>query len=281
MRQPFDIFAPLRAFGRHLLRLPVLSLSGRRQPDRPFRRRRAAAVRPLAFMALLFAASLMMGGAAPAFAVTYSFTQLNSNAADPVSDQLSADVLDSGNGTVSFTFYNAVGEPSSITDVYLTGTGDLLVLPGSITDQSAGVSYDTGANPANLPVGSQYDFYATVGADSNPPTKPNGVDKAGEYVTWTFSLANGMTYQDVISAIDSGTLQIGMLVPGSSGGSSSFLNSCALESCLGPSPSAQAVPLPASFWLMCGALGGLGVLSRRGGPRRQGRGRGSQSPLQA
>ncbi len=217
--------------------------------------------RLLSLVIAVLSASIMLGATTPAFAVTYSFTQLNAKGTDAVSDQLGVDVVDSGDGTVSFTFTNDVGQESSITDVYLTGTDGLLVLPGEIADQSAGVSYSTGASPSNLPVGTSYDFYATAGADSNPPVKPNGVNASGEYVTWTFSLASGATYQDVIGAINTGTLRIGALVPGSSGGSSSFIVSCGVSSCLAEAPT---VPLPASLWLMLGALGGLACLSRRG-----------------
>lgn len=151
------------------------------------------------------------------------------------------------------------GQNSSITDIYLAGTEGLLVLPGKITDQSAGVSFSTGADPMNLPGGKPYDFVATVGADSNAPVKANGVDAAKEYVTWTFALASGTTYKDVISALDSGTMRIGLLVPGATGGSASFLNNYG-----GSTLQVSAVPLPASLWLMFGALGGLGFISRRG-----------------
>lgn len=147
------------------------------------------------------------------------------------------------------------GQNSSITDIYLAGTEGLLVLPGKITDQSAGVSFGIGADPKNLPGGKPYDFVATVGADSNAPVKPNGVDAAKEYVTWTFALASGTTYKDVIGALNSGTMRIGLLVPGATGGSASFLNNYG---------GSAAVPLPASLWLMFGALGGLGFISRRG-----------------
>jgi hypothetical protein len=159
------------------------------------------------------------------------------------------------------------GRNSSITDIYLAGTEGLLVLPGKITDQSVGVSFSTGADPRNLPGGKPFDFVASVGADSNAPVQPNGVDTAKEYVTWTFALAKGVTYKDVIGAIDGGTLRIGLLVPGSSGGSASFINSCGVGAGCGGQTS--SVPLPASIWLMFGALGGLTYASRRGKRERK------------
>ena len=196
---------------------------------------------------------------------TYTFNQLNAKEGDGVSDQLSVAVTDSGSNTVSFTFYNAATEKSSITDIYLTGTGGVLEVPGKITDQSKGVNFSSGASPPNLPVGKAYDFVATASADSNPPVYENGVNASGEYVTWTFALAKGATYDDVIKSIDSGTLRIGAFVPGSSGGSSSFINGASMER----SGDVTAVPLPAAMWLMIGALGSLVLMSRRGRPRRQ------------
>lgn len=218
------------------------------------------ATRHLSLLAAAFALlAVLAAGSGQALAMTYSFTQLNSGDPLAVSDQLSMQATDAGPGMVSFTFYNSVGQSSSITDIYLTGTGGLLVLPGEITAQSPGVSYSIGASPPNLPVGTVYDFYATIGADSNPPVRPNGIDVVGEYVTWSFTMASGITYENVISAIDAGVLRFGLLVPGYSGGSSSFINSCGLGGC-----QTAAVPLPASLWLMFGALGGLGLLARRG-----------------
>jgi hypothetical protein len=151
------------------------------------------------------------------------------------------------------------GQNSSITDIYLAGTEGLLVLPGKITGESAGVSFSTGAKPENLPGGKPYDFVATAGADSDAPVYPNGVNAAKEYVTWTFALESGTTYKDVINSLDAGKMRIGLLVPGATGGSASFLNHFG-----GSIQQASAVPLPASLWLMLGALGGLGFLSRRG-----------------
>jgi hypothetical protein len=237
----------------------------------------------LPLTAAVLTASLMLGGAGAASAATYTFSQLHSGGEAEANGQLSVDVTEYGRNAVSFTFYNDTGltaptaktsdksdstkvsssgkegKNSSITDIYLAGTEGLLVLPGKITGESAGVSFSTGAKPENLPGGKPYDFVATAGADSDPPVYPNGVDAAKEYVTWTFALESGTTYKDVINSLDAGKMRIGLLVPGATGGSASFLNNYG-----GSNQQASAVPLPASLWLMLGALGGLGFLSRRG-----------------
>lgn len=252
--------------------------------------------RVLSMTAAVFAAMLLLGGVGAAQAATYSFTHLHgggesedsktggeygdygSDGTTTASDQLSLDVSASGKDAVSFTFYNYVGEKSSITDIYVAGTEGLLVVPGKITEQSAGVNFSIGADPENLPGGKPYDFFATAGADSNPPVEKNGINASKEYVTWTFALASGVSYDDVISAIDSGQLRIGLRAPGLSGGSSSFMNSCGIKSCSGsPTINSASVPLPASIWLLFGAMGGLTFLSRF---RRRG-GRGGLSAISA
>lgn len=181
------------------------------------------------------------------------------------SDSTSTSSGEDGSGTSGESGSGSSGEGTStkgtLTDIYVTGTDGLLVLPGTITAQSPGVSFSIGASPPNLPVGPVYDFYATAGADSNAPVMKNGVSGAGEYVSWTFALQSGASYQDVTNALNAGTLRIGALVPGTSGGSSSFINSCGMGASCSQTPT---VPLPASLWLMVGALGSLGWVARRG-----------------
>ena len=249
------------------------------------RKRLESMARLPALAAAAFAMAMLIGGARPVLAetlslvepaltedlsrleaskegTTYTLNQLN---AKESSNELSVAVQDSGSNTVSFTFYNAGGDKSSITDIYLTGTGGLLEVPGKITDQSKGVDFSAEASSPNLPVGEKYDFIATTSSGSTAPTYENGVNSADEYVTWTFALADGATYEDVIKAIDSGTMRVGAFAPGTSGGSSSFTTGTSVER----SGDVTAVPLPAALWLMIGALGSLVLLSGRGGLRRQ------------
>jgi len=217
----------------------------------------------LSVCSAVLAAVLLVGGVGAAKAETYTFSQLIGSSSTEPTDQFTMVATQSGTDAISFTFYNNVGETSSITDIYVTGTDGLLLTPGEITDQSAGVDFSVGADPANLPVGTSYDFYATAGADSNPPVWENGINQTGEYVTWTFALASGVTYDDVIAAINSGELSIGLRAPGYSGGSASFINTCSIAGCsTSPSIDTAAIPLPASLWLMLGAMGGLALLSR-------------------
>jgi hypothetical protein len=172
-----------------------------------------------------------LAASAHATVTTYTFGCItNSVAANAVagSAQLWVDVEDTpGPGFVSFTFYNSGPLPCSITDVYFDD-GTLLGI-SSITN-SAGVDFNTGAAPPNLPGGNLISpaFVTTAGfsADSNPPAQPNGVNPGG-WLRITFTLVGGNTYADTISALNTpgDNLRIGIHVQGfADGGSESFVN---------------------------------------------------------
>ena len=91
----------------------------------------------------------------PAQAVTVNvgFANVTGNLPDLPAGQLNVEVTDSPAGSVSFKFTNAVGTPSSITDIYFSvAPGILKSLPFTIS-QSSGVDFSYGATPANLPGG--------------------------------------------------------------------------------------------------------------------------------
>ena len=195
-------------------------------------------------------------------AATYNFVPVTSNSSTNTtigSQQLSVDVADSGNGTVSFTFANGGPAASSITDVYWDDQAGLLNTMGTLSG-SAGVSFTQYATPGNMPGGNSIGFSVSptgASADSTSPVQPNGVNP-GEFLTVIWSLLGGVTYSDVISALNlggdqSGSLRIGIHVQGfANGGSESFVNST-------PTP----VPVPAAGLLLMGALGALTVARRR------------------
>lgn len=210
-------------------------------------------------LAALAAAAFVVSAAA-ANAVTYSFTGVTSNSTADVSTgqtQLTMDVLDSGSGTVSFTFNNSGPLASSITDVYWDDQASLLGTMGAITS-SSGVSFAQGANPGNLPGGNTIGFTVSpsgASADSNAPAQPNGVNP-GEWLTIVWNLISGATFADVIAALNlggdqSGSLRVGIHVQGfANGGSESFVNT-------------PPIPLPAAGWLMVAGLGALTIARRR------------------
>lgn len=186
---------------------------------------------------------------------SYAFTRITDNGNTDVSAQLSVTVFESGDANLSnfggailatqalFVFQNNVGTASSIADVYFDD-GALLGI-AAIRDSGAGVAFDDPATPADLPGGNEInpDFNTTANfsADSDSPVSQNGVNSASEWVGILFDLINGMTYDDVIAALDNWTvsgntwteidssapeLRIGIHVQaiGATGGSDSYVN---------------------------------------------------------
>jgi hypothetical protein len=188
----------------------------------------------------------MAAGHAAAF-VTLGFENITAN--NPVSAangeaQLWVTIQPSGSLT-SFIFQNIGTEAMSITDVYFDD-GPILGLAQVIN--GSGVSFVPGANPGALPGGNMLTppFVATAAfsAESTPPTQPHGVNP-GEVLELRYSLQGGMTTDDVLAAIASREVRIGLHVQGFAGGlSEGFVNQ---------------VPAPGPLALM--ALAGL--LSRR------------------
>jgi hypothetical protein len=171
--------------------------------------------------------SILIISAIPAKAdmYTYNFHNITNNSDIDLGDQLSVTVTDAGNNQVLFTFYNDVGIPSSICDVYLDDNSGTLSSLASIDDGS-GVSFDTPANPGNLPGGHTYDFYADFSADSDPPVEHNGIDSASESLGLLFNLNADSTFSDVINALANEDLRIGLHIQaiGCAGDSDSYTN---------------------------------------------------------
>lgn len=214
-----------------------------------------------------FAAAAALAAAmvvSSAQAATYSFVGVTNNDATNTAtgqNQLSVDVIDSGAGTVSFTFNNAGPLKSSITGVYWDDQARLLGSMGSIAG-SSGVSFSQYANPGNLPGGNTIGFSVSpsgASADSTVPAQPNGVNP-GEWLTIVWSLVTGATYNDVLAALNLGgdqvgSLRIGIHVQGfGNGGSESFVNG---------TPTPAPVPVPAAGVLLIGGLAAMGLLRRR------------------
>jgi hypothetical protein len=207
---------------------------------------------------LLFTAiaALAMAGSARADGITLGFVRLTNNGNANVASQLTVQVAAVGTNQVSFTFFNAVGIASSITDIYFDD-GTLLGLSG--VTSSAGVNFNTPAVPGNLPGGNTAapPFETTAGwsADSDSPVAPNGVNAAGEWVTITFNLINGKNINDTIAALGNGDLRIGLHVQaiGATNGSDSYINT----------PGTSVPDGGMTISLLGLALAGLGLVSRR------------------
>ena len=208
---------------------------------------------------VLVAVHLCLGTQVHADMVTYRFGNITAN--NPVSAaigeaQLSVEVsaVAGRPDQTLFKFINEGPEPCSITRVYFA---DGALLGIAELTSSDGVQYSLDANPPNLPGGQAIGFQVTQGflASSDPAVEPNGVGP-DEWLGVLFDLKDGMTFNDVTSALALGTsqggvdgsLRIGIHVQGFEGGwSESFVN----------------VPAPAAVLSGMIGLGLVGILQRR------------------
>jgi hypothetical protein len=180
---------------------------------------------------LVVVMSVSLAGS-PCFADLFGFTLIDvGNGNTNVSSQLTVDVTNPGDNQVSFTFYNDVGTPSSICDIYFY---DGVFISGApvITDSDGsgtGVSFSPPADPANLP---GYDIPATwqvrASADSDAGqggVESHGVNASDEWVKLTFDLYSGATYDSVVAGIDAGQFVIGLHVQaiGATNGSDAYI----------------------------------------------------------
>lgn len=201
--------------------------------------------------------------------VTYSFVGVTNNKTNNKTTdvaigqaQLSLTVSDAGSGLVRFQFANSGPAASSITDIYFDDRASPVLFSTpiySFDNSGGGVNFSTYASPGNLPGGRRIDFVATYGltADSNSPTSINGVNP-GESVGVITALANGHTYNDVLTSLADRSLRVGIHVQAfASGGSESFVNNGGS----GPPP---AIPEPSSMAILgIGLAGAVTKLRRR------------------
>ena len=165
-------------------------------------------------------------------------------------DQLSLDVTDLGGGEVSFTITNNDGEPSFVAGVYFEDEADVLDDLASVQDGS-GVDFQEGGAPPDLPSGTVEGFDADWAVTARPPAHSNGA-QPGESVTIVFELESGVSFDDLIDAMESGDLRVGVHAPAfDNRGNKSFL------------ASAEAVvPEPGALALLLAGLGAFALRRR-------------------
>ncbi len=194
---------------------------------------------------LLPALPLLLAGlfTSPAEAgFTYGFAGITNNNAGDVAigeHQIKVDFASRRKNRVRVRFDNQGMDASSITDVYFD---DSLGVFDSIRTikKTDGVSFSESTLGLN--------------ADSDPPVQINGVNP-GEKLVLIMQIAAGSNFNDVVNAINSSALRVGIHVQGfASGGSESFVNMTPT----GPPP---VVPEPSGLALA--GLAGIGLLFSR------------------
>lgn len=148
---------------------------------------------------------------ARAEAETYTFSyclENNSGLCESLASQLKVEVTEAADdGWVNFTFTNEVGIQSSLTDLYFDADGFLTKM--KIIGESSGVDFTAGsATPPDVPGGGdatpEFVVSTSLVADSNPPAQPNGINAAGEYLTISFKMAQDVSFEEIVEALNLG-----------------------------------------------------------------------------
>jgi hypothetical protein len=187
----------------------------------------------------LFLAGLLAVSAVDSSAYTADFGQITTNSG--AFYDFTAEVNDLG-GTVQFVFSAPAG---TISEVYFDDAAGVLgTFTGLYTGTSAGVEFEVGADPANLPAGNTISPPFNVTDSFQATSQANGVD-FGEFLGIVFNLTG--TYGDVTDALDDGSLRLGLHVQDLlNGNSESFVT-----------------PIPGALLLFGSGLVGLVGIGRR------------------
>lgn len=206
-------------------------------------------VYPIALILSVFAASASADSLPITFSPSYSIT--NNKAGDVAIGMKQIRMtmspsLDSYNnnavipGHVDFTFRNArqadgTFQQSSITDIWFDDGKLTEGIFDGVLDTSPynpkiissyGVKFERWATPIDPPGGQTVTptYNVTFSADAKTPQPKNGLDHPDEWLTFRWTLQNGLTYEDAVHAMVMGEIRIAVKMQDyASGGSETFI----------------------------------------------------------
>ncbi len=181
-------------------------------------------------VALAFVGIVVILPAQPCCAAyIYDFRVFTSNSGyyDSLAKGIHVEVWDD-QGTVNFTFYNDSAVQSSIVRIYfddgsLFDTGEVINVPGTMFNPAHPLGKLPGGQ--NLTPLFEADREFSIGPGEPPPW--GGVNnRQDEWVTASFELINGRTFDDVIVGLSGNALRIGLHIIGlpDGGSESAVLN---------------------------------------------------------
>jgi hypothetical protein len=208
--------------------------------------------------------ALAIGFAGAANAATFKFECIaGASVACGVGEaSLSVELTDNGNGTVNLVLSNSDPGTSVATGIYID---DSRLMKRPTLAGGAGTLFRKNGKPSDLPGGSVVAFQDDFRFTARKPVDPNGVD-GGESLTLVLRLKNGVTYADVISALASGALRIGVHIADAD---PSCVGTGTGPQCTGDPGSASFVnlpnPVPEPMAQLLGGLAcvGLAIYGRR------------------
>lgn len=191
-------------------------------------------------------------------AFQYGFTNITTNNASNAAvgcNQLKVEMTDVGWGNqVRFEFSNTGPSAGSATDIYFQDSTNLLTGISWIQNQ-AGVNFVAGANPSTLRNGSTVGFVTDTAVNSQSTSTSYGIN-SGEKMQITLNIAAGRYFSDVVDAISTGSIRMGVYMSGFSyTGWESFVSN---PTNIAPVP---VTPEPSSMALA--GLACVGLLFRR------------------
>lgn len=212
-------------------------------------------MKKLSYSGLLFALLFLIPFTAQA--ATYNFTQYSANGNVDVSSQLSVDIIDNGTNGALFTFFNDVGIASSITQVVF---GDATPIFSNIAYEDSVVGVNFSDSVTNN--GNDYGFAKTFISSTDKGTK-DGVNAAGEWISYTGIYDTNQDYSTLLAAILANNFNIGLHLQSiiQLDGISDKSEKYVMNDQPGPGGFGNPVPLPAALWLFGPAL--LGFMGLR------------------